>query len=282
MSADRLFFLQYGAERVSKNLSLAGGPHHLYWEPLIGVLVETSAGWILLDTGMSRAAHEDEANAAAYRSGCVGALNEDEPWHFYPVPPEGVCNWGKGGDPLVTALAEVGLKPADIALAAVTHMHVDHSGGIPTLARAGVPIAVQRRELEFVRSGAVGTPEGFFQLDWTEPGTNWRVLDGDAELAPGVFALSTPGHTPGHQSFRVELPDTGSWIYSGDAADLAQNYLDRVPCGSYAGGTESDELNARVSLERLLEVAKETDARLIPGHDQLVFNAVRHPKGGHR
>ena len=52
MAAERLFLLQYGAERVSKNLSLAGGPHHLYWEPLIGVLVETSAGCVLLDTGM--------------------------------------------------------------------------------------------------------------------------------------------------------------------------------------------------------------------------------------
>ena len=282
MAADRLFFLQYGAERVSKNLSLAGGPHHLYWEALFGVLVETGAGWVLLDTGMSRVAHEDEANTAAYRAGCVGAPNEHEPWHFYPAPPDGVYNWGKGGDPLETALAEVGLRPADLALAAVSHLHVDHSGGIPTLARAGVPIAIQGRELDFVRSGAVGTAEGFFAPDWTEPSTEWRILDGDAELAPGVVALSTPGHTPGHQSFRIELPDTGTWIYTGDAADLGQNYLDRVPCGSCAGGTEADERDAAASLEKLLAAARETNAHLIPGHDQLVLNAVRHPTGGHR
>lgn len=282
MAAERLFLLQYGAERVSKNLSLAGGPHHLYWEPLIGVLVETSAGWVLLDTGMSRAAHEDDENTAAYRAGCVGAANEHEPWHFYPEPPEGAFNWGKGEDPLVSALAEVGLEPSDIALAAVSHMHVDHSGGIPTLARAGVPIAIQRRELDFVRSGAVGTAEGFFARDWSEPGTQWRILDGDEELAPGVHALSTPGHTPGHQSFRIELPDTGTWVFSGDAADLGQNFLDRVPCGSCAGGTEQDVRDAQSSLERILDTARRTDARLIPGHDQLVFNAVRHPQGGHR
>lgn len=282
MTARRLFFLQYGAERVSKNLSLAGGPHHLYWEPFIGVLVETDAGWVLLDTGMSRAAHEDAENTAAYRAGCVGAVNEHTPWHLYPQPPEGAYNWGKGGDPLEAALAEVGLRPSDIALAAVTHLHVDHSGGIPTLTRAGVPVAIQRRELDFARSGAVGTADGFFAADWSEPGTQWRILDGDEELAPGVFAFATPGHTPGHQSFRIELPQTGTWIFSGDAADLGQNHLDRVPCGSCAGGTEADERDAAASLERILDAARETDARLIPGHDQLVLNAVRHPKEGHR
>lgn len=282
MVADRLFFLQYGAERVSKNLSLAGGRHHLYWEPLYGTLVETSEGWVLLDTGMSRAAHDSPENTAAYAAGCVGAPNVDDQWHLYPEPPPGHYNWGKGDNPLESALAEVGLTPADISLAAITHMHVDHSGGIPTLARAGVPIAIQAKELEFVRSGTVGIAEGFHAPDWSEPTTNWRVLDGDEQLAPGVFAVSTPGHTPGHQSFRVDLPDTGTWVMAGDAADLAQNFLDNVHCGSYAGGTEQDEKNAAASFQKLLDLARSTQAHLIPGHDQLVLNAVRQPKEGHR
>jgi glyoxylase-like metal-dependent hydrolase (beta-lactamase superfamily II) len=282
MTADRLFFLQYGAERVSKNLSLAGGRHHLYWEPLYGTLVETSDGWVLLDTGMSRAAHDSAENTAAYAAGCVGAPNVDDEWHLYPEPPPGQYNWGKGDDPLEAALAEVGLTAADISLAAISHMHVDHSGGIPTLARAGVPIAIQAAELEFVRSGAVGVAEGFHEPDWSEPTTKWRILDGDEQLAPGVFAVSTPGHTPGHQSFRVDLPDTGTWVIAGDAADLGQNFLDNVPCGSYAGGTDEDERNAGLSFQKLLKLARDTRAHLIPGHDQLVLNAVRQPTEGHR
>ncbi len=282
MLAHRLFFLQYGAERVSKSLSLAGGRHHLYWEPLYGTLVETSDGWIVLDTGMSRVAHESSDVSAAYSAGCVGAANIAEEWQLYPEPPADRFTWGKGSNPLVTALAEVGLTPADIALAAISHLHVDHSGGIPTLARAGVPVAIQQRELEFVRNGSVSIAEGFHQPDWSEPTTRWHVLDGDEQIAPGVFAVSTPGHTPGHQSFRVDLPDTGTWIMAGDAADLGQNFLDNVHCGSYAGGTKQDELDAKASFGKLLEVARETEAHLIPGHDQLVLNAVRHPTEGHR
>ncbi|CAA9402290.1 MAG: hypothetical protein AVDCRST_MAG06-2266 [uncultured Nocardioides sp.] len=101
-------------------------------------------------------------------------------------------------------------------------------------------------------------------------------------MAPRVRVLSTPGHTPGHSSLRVELPESGTWIFAGDAADLGQNLLDRVPCGYCAGGRPDDEASAELSLHRLLSEAADADARLVPGHDQLVLNAVRHPRSGHR
>jgi len=281
--AERLFILQYGAERVSKNLSLAGGPHHLYWEPLLGYLIETTEGWVLLDTGMSRNAHFSTQNRDAYVAGGTGAPNIDTPWHLRPTPPdESGWNWVLDGNPLAAALSTVGLKPDDIALAAISHMHVDHSGGIPTLSDAGVPIAIQRAELDFVQSGRVGISDGFFDEDWAHPATEWRILDGDTEIAPGVVAVSTPGHTPGHQSFSVSLRETGTWIFGCDATDLAQNFLDNVPCGSCAGNTPEDERNAADSLSKLLDLGRRDGHRLIPGHDQVIANAIAHPPGGHR
>lgn len=281
--ARRMFFLQYGAERVSKGLSLAGGPHEMYWEPLMGALVETQTGWVLLDTGMSRAAHESPAITDAYRAGDSNDTTTAVPWHVSPVPPDqNGWNWILPGNPLETALAEHGLRASDLTVAAVSHLHVDHSGGIPTLARAGVPIAIQGRELAFAKGGSVGAAEGFHEPDWTEPGTAWQELDGDCELAPGVNAIFTPGHTTGHMSFRVDLEQSGSWVLTGDATDLGQNLLDRVPCGSCAGGAPEDERNAVESLERLLEIGKTSNVRLVPGHDQIIANVARHPRGGHQ
>ena len=281
--ARRLFLLQFGAERVSKALSLRGGTAAtLYWEPLIGVLVDTDAGWVLLDTGMGRAALDSAANQAAYAAGGATAANRDTSWHLRPPPPADRWTWGLPGDPLAGALATVGLTPADLSLAAVSHLHVDHSGGIPTLTGVGVPVAIQRAELDLVHAGTVGIADGFHAPDWSRPDTRWRLLDGDADLAPGVRALATPGHTPGHMSFRVDLPGTGTWLFAADAADLAQNFLDATPCGSCTPGGPDDERRAERSLRRLLDEAAAHDARLVPGHDQLVFNAIRHPPGGHR
>ncbi len=280
-----MFVLQYGAERVPRSLSLRDGPSDLGWEPLYGVLVDTADGWVLFDTGMARAALDADETQDSYRAAAVDAgADPDQPtWSLHPAPPDPTrWNWGLEGDPLVAALATVGLTVGDLSLAVISHLHLDHSGGIPLLAEAGVPVAIHRAELEFARSGRAVFDEGFRAADWSDPRTRWETLDGDAEVAPGVTVLSTPGHTPGHVSLRVELPDTGTWIFAADAADLGQNLLDRVPCGYCAGGSAADEDAASSSVQRLLAEAADADARLIPGHDQLVFNAVRHPPAGHR
>ena len=280
--AERLFLLQYGAERVSKALSLPGGdPAHLYWEPLVGVLVETAAGWVLFDTGMSRRNHDSAEVERIYR-GKGAAPETDEPWPLGPVPPRDRSTWGLPGEPLVTALEPLGLTPSDLALAVVSHLHWDHTGGIPVLAEAGVDVLLHADELAWGRSGRAQHGGGFDAADWSVPGTRWRTVDAETEVAPGVTVLPTPGHTPGHLSLQVELPATGTWIFTADATDLAQNLLDGVPCGSCAGGTADDERRAAASLAFLLGRARDTDARLVPGHDQVVLTAARHPPGGHR
>ena len=279
-----MFLLQYGAERVPRSLSLRSGPSDLGWEPLYGVLVETGDGWVLFDTGMARAALDADETQDSYRAAAVdaGADPDELTWSLHPTPPDPArWNWGLEGDPLVRALDTVGLAAGDLSLAVISHLHLDHSGGIPLLAEAGVPVAIHRAELEFARSGRATFGEGFRALDWSNPRTRWEILDGDADVAPGVTVIPTPGHTPGHVSLRVDLPQTGTWIFAADAADLGQNLLDRVPCGSCAGGTVEDEAEASSSLARLLADAADADARLIPGHDQLVLNAVRHPPTGH-
>lgn len=284
--AQRLFILQYGAERVSKALSLAGGdPQHYYWEPLIGVLVQADADWILFDTGMSRKNHDSVEVERVYRGGVLGRSTDpdpDAPWHLLPMPPHDRCTWGLRGDPLVAALRPLGLDPSDLSLAVLSHLHWDHSGGVPTLARAGVPVVIHSSELDFGRSGRASLSEGFDSTDWAAPGTRWQTVDAESEIAPGVTVVPTPGHTPGHLSLQVDLRETGTWIFTADATDLAQNLLDDVPCGSCAGGTDVDRRQAKESLALLLRRARDTNARLIPGHDQIVVNAIRHPPGGHR
>jgi N-acyl homoserine lactone hydrolase len=287
LTAARLLTLQLGAERVPKALSVRGGGARLLWVPVIALLVETSVGWVLLESGLGRAALDDPATDAGYADAARAyGANPDLPGsagaHLPPAaPPDARFTWGLDGDPLTAALGRHGVGVQDLALAALSHLHLDHTGGLPALAAAGVPVAVQRAELEFVRSGRAVAAGGYRPADWEGHRVEWRELDGDAELAPGLQALATPGHTPGHMSYRVDLPATGTWIFAIDAADLGENLLDLVPPGSVAGGTPEDERAAVASLERLAAETRRLDARLVPGHDGLMWNAIRHPPGGH-
>jgi N-acyl homoserine lactone hydrolase len=280
--ASRLFLLQFGAECLPKSISLPEGGPRLSWEPIVGLLVETAEGWILLETGMGRRALDDPAAQEGYAM-AARAAGWSEAVHrpsvlAPPAPEDRVWTWGLEGDPMVSALAEHGVAPADLSLAAVSHLHLDHSGGLATLAGAGIPVAIQRAELEFVRTPAATPAEGFYATDWEGHDIDWRVLDGDGPLAPGIDVVFTPGHTPGHMSYRIELEHTGTWLFAVDAADLGENIHDEKPPGSCSGGEDA----ARASLARLTSEARARDARLIPGHDQLIWNAARHPAGGHR
>lgn len=258
--ARRMFMLTFGAEPSPKSISVRGAGDRIIWCPIIGAAVETHAGWVLLETGIGRRLLEDEATRR----------------RIYASPEQ---PWGAGEDPFLSALGAVGLRPEDFSLAAVSHLHCDHTGGLRTLAGAGVPVAVQARELAFARERA-GVEQAYCRPDYEGAGVEWRELDGDAELAPGVWALATPGHAPGHMSYRVDLPETGTWLLAIDAADLGENLNDRVPPGWTADPNDAER--ARDSLERLLAEAERLDARLIPGHDAAFWRAARHPAGGHR
>jgi N-acyl homoserine lactone hydrolase len=59
-----------------------------------------------------------------------------------------------------------------------------------------------------------------------------KLLTGDLDVFGDGSAtlLSTPGHTPGHQSFLVHLDKTGWLLLTGDAAYFKDNWdNDRVP-----------------------------------------------------
>ena len=258
--ARRMYLLQFGAEPSPKSISVRGANESLLWCPIVGVAVETNAGWILLDTGIGRPLLEDEsARRHIYAS-------EEQPY-------------GVGEDPLQSALGLVGLRPTDFAQAAVSHLHCDHTGGLRSLAEADVPVAVQARELSFALEHA-DLEQAYYRMDYEGPDICWHELYGDVELAPGVWALSTPGHTPGHMSYRVDLPETGTWVFAMDAADLGENLTDQTPPGSTVNLEDSSL--AEDSLRRLLRESKVLGARLVPGHDQAFWNAVWHPLKGHQ
>lgn len=95
----------------------------------------------------------------------------------------------------------------DVVAVINTHLDFDHCGGNRRF--PGVPIYVQREEYE----GARGE---YYVEEWVRfEGARYELLDGDAEVLPGISVLATPGHSPGHQSVVVET-DEGPVVLAGD------------------------------------------------------------------
>lgn len=106
-------------------------------------------------------------------------------------------------------LERLGHSRADVTAIGVCHLHFDHCGQNPLF--PGVPIYAQRAEYDAAHAPDYTVPE------WVDfPGAEYRLLDGDAEPWPGIHVLSTPGHTPGHQSLRVDT-DRGPVLLTGQA-----------------------------------------------------------------
>jgi N-acyl homoserine lactone hydrolase len=77
-----------------------------------------------------------------------------------------------------------------------------------------------------------------------------------------VIMLYTPGHTPGHHSLLVKLPQTGNVVISGDAVHFRENYdNDGVPAFNF------DRAETLASIGRLKKIVENFKATLIIQHD---------------
>jgi len=245
----RLIPLTLGSERLPKSYSVHGDRSgEILVEPVPAALLDTDAGPMLLDTGI---------NTAIMRDPWLYERFHGRNHAIVPILPE------EDGEPLEAALAQHGVAIADIVAIHLSHLHNDHAGGLRLFGNR-VPVTVQRREHEYGMSGhPFPEQHGMFRLDYDDPGIPWKLLDGDTELAPGLEAVLTPGHTPGHASFVVSLQDGTGYVLPFDAGDLTENFEhERGPGGFVHCSAEE----ARQPILRLKEIAAQRGYPIVPGH----------------
>lgn len=97
-----------------------------------------------------------------------------------------------------------------------THLHFDHAG--QNSAFPEITTLIQDAEWEVVWE------DDYTVRDWVDfPDANYVRISGDMEIAPGLRVLSTPGHSPGHQSVAVDTDD-GLVLIVGQAAHDAREF----------------------------------------------------------
>ncbi|MFB6157684.1 MAG: N-acyl homoserine lactonase family protein, partial [Haloferacaceae archaeon] len=164
------------------------------------------------------------------------------------------------GHTLPAALDRAGYAPADIDGVVLSHLDWDHCGGLD---RFEGPVYVQRREVAYaaapypMHAERYDAPTLGRDPPWLHPGLT--PVDGETDLAPGVTAFPTPGHTVGHQSVAVET-DTGTTVVAVDAVPTSGNLEgeDGVTLGS--------AMDDFAWWHSVREVRDRAD-RILPGHE---------------
>lgn len=179
-----------------------------------------------------------------------------------PPPTDPSAIYWRRPKTLEAQLAELNLKPSDIRFLAVSHTHPDHVGNVELFPQS--TLLVQKAEYDWP------SPFGVGRFKPEHPVTK---LDGDYDVFGdgSVRILSTPGHTPGHQSLMVRLPKTGVVVLSGDAVHFRENWERR---GVPAGNTDKDRTLA--SMQRLADLLVETHGELWINHDKDQSDRQRH------
>jgi N-acyl homoserine lactone hydrolase len=225
------------------------------WLPVPAFLVQhPTAGAIVIDTGLHPSCAQD----------VTGNMGRGANLIYHPRMDHEQA--------LRAQLPARGVQLADVRVVIMTHLHVDHASAVSEFPNA--TFLVDRREWAAAAEGDFR--EGYHHRQF-DHAFDWRGIDYEAEPVQSfagfarsldvfgdgsVRVVSTPGHTPGHQSVVLRCR-RGEVLVVGDAA-----YTERELRGETRPLLVRDGHVYRRSLREIAEYRRETpDALLIPGHD---------------
>lgn len=180
-------------------------------------------------------------------------------------------------------LAKVGVKPEEIDIVVLTHLHWDHVGDVTKFPNA--EFIVSKEELRFALDPLPCLYVTYEALQLGMEPEFLKVIDRiktvdmkEKEIVEGVRVIPLPGHTPGSIGVVVET-EKGPYVIAGDAVpkygNLKGSPEEREPY--LMSGIYTDMISMWKSFELIDEIVGHNFSRVIPGHEPLVFQKERYP-----
>jgi glyoxylase-like metal-dependent hydrolase (beta-lactamase superfamily II) len=220
------------------------------WLPTYAWIIDHPEGVIVVDTGQGMHLLESSRSLHPYHRWQVTfRLDREE-----EIGPQ---------------LRALGIGRRDVKRVILTHLHVDHDGGLAHF--PDTEILVSTGELRAAR-GWIGRVRGYLPNRWPA----WfdpTAFDLAAETfgpfsasrrltdAGDVIAVATPGHTPHHISVVVE-DDAMTYFLAGDAS-----YDERLMLAGRIDGVSADDVVAAATLNAIREFASSRRMVYLPTHD---------------
>lgn len=250
----KLYFFRAGVLKSQKQYFTAGrGVGEQFDVPVPFFLIEHPDGYVLYDTGN---AYEVINNKHEHWGDVVAAYD--------PVMTED--EW------VVNAIQKVGVKPEDIKYVVLSHLHLDHAGGVGHFPNA--KYVVQRKELHYAYVPDFYMKGAYIRKDFDKD-VDWMILEGDREPQFDLFRDGkivihfTPGHTPGHQSLLVNLEKTGPMMLAADSCYTTENLDEDVLPGLGAEPIET------VKTIQKFRIMRDQGIQIVTGHDPVAWEAFK-------
>ncbi len=240
----RVWFLDGGSIVIEHTQLMWNVPGPQVRVPVYSVLVEHEDGLFLLDTGIDL----DHMNRVL-----PFELPEQTEEQRIPAQLE-VCGFGLD----------------DVTVLVNSHLHIDHVGGNQLFRDTNVRNLIHERELAQARNHEPFEFFGYSDKSWDYEGANIETFSGDYELAKGVRAIETPGHTVGHCSFLLEGAER-SMLLAMDVAYTAAAFEKGIQPGFHH--TPVDGVR---SIARVKELAAEKGAEIFFSHDMDAWQGYKH------
>jgi len=160
----------------------------------------------------------------------------------------------------------VGVDPNSVRYVLQSHLHLDHTGALGHFPNAQV--ICQRVEYEYAFDPHWFSAAAYIRADFDRPGLNWKFLSGEYSDGFDLFGdgtiktIFTPGHSPGHQSFLLNLPGTGPVLLTVDAAYTLDHWENKALPGLLVSASDAAD-----SVAKLRRIAEDTNAMVVTGHD---------------
>jgi glyoxylase-like metal-dependent hydrolase (beta-lactamase superfamily II) len=177
--------------------------------------------------------------------------------------------------PWLERLEDAGVKPEDVDLVVLTHLHVDHVGWntrlvdgqwVPTFPNAQHIISHREYEAQDPSRGAVNKPAdaNLPFIDSVQPVVDAglvRFVEGNERLLDGIDLMPIPGHTPGMIALRVKSNGEEA-IFAGD---IAHQPL-QIAFPDWSTKYCADPKQAALSRRKMLDYCAKENCLLLPVH----------------